>query len=61
MSEPERESREIDGSPTTWEGARREQVRRWAEASLEEIILSLEELEAACDALAPDGSRPLRD
>lgn len=54
MSEPEHDSRKIDWSLTTWEGSRREQMRRWAEASLEEIILSLEELEAACAAFAPE-------
>ena len=59
MSEAERESVPIDWSLTTWEGSRREQMRRWADASLEEIILSLEALQAAADALAPEGSRPL--
>lgn len=35
----------IDWSLTTWEGARREQLRRWAELPLERIILALEEME----------------
>jgi hypothetical protein len=35
----------IDWSLTTWEGARREQLRRWAQLPLERIILALEEME----------------
>jgi hypothetical protein len=35
----------FDWSLTTWEGARREQLRRWAELPLERIILALEEME----------------
>jgi len=34
----------IDWSLTTWEGARREQMRRWAALPLERIILALEEM-----------------
>lgn len=34
----------IDWSLTTWEGARREQLRRWAALPLERIILALEEM-----------------
>jgi len=35
----------IDWRLTTWEGARREQLRRWAALPLEQIILALEEME----------------
>ena len=35
---------DIDWSLTTWEGARREQLRRWAALPLERIILALEEM-----------------
>ncbi len=35
----------IDRRLTTFEGARREQLRRWAELPLEQIILALEEME----------------
>ena len=34
----------IDWSLTTWEGSRREQLRRWAQLSLEEILLAQEEM-----------------
>ena len=36
---------EIDWSLTTWEGARREQLRRWAALPLERVIAALEEME----------------
>jgi hypothetical protein len=37
---------EIDWSLTTWEGARREQLRRWAALPLENVIAALEEMDA---------------
>ena len=36
--------RSVDWEKTTWEGARREQLRRWAELPLDRIIASLEEM-----------------
>jgi hypothetical protein len=36
---------QIDWSLTTWEGARREQLRRWSALPLEQIISALEEME----------------
>jgi hypothetical protein len=52
----------IDWELTTWEGARREQLRRWADMPLREIILALEEMQALADKLSaakidPDVSR----
>ena len=35
----------IDWTLTTWEGARREQVRCWAQLPLERIISALEEMQ----------------
>ena len=35
----------IDWSLTTWEGSRREQLRRWAALPLERIILAIEEMQ----------------
>jgi hypothetical protein len=37
---------EVDWSLTTFDGARREQLRRWAELPLAEILAALEEMEA---------------
>lgn len=36
--------RSVDWRLTTWEGARREQLRRWAELPLDRVIESLEEM-----------------
>ena len=43
---------EIDWSLTTWEGARREQMRRWAALPLESIVRALEEMEDLAKQLA---------
>ncbi len=45
----------IDWSLTTWEGSRREQLRRWSELSFDEILEALAEM---CD---PPGPRSNRD
>ena len=41
--------RSVDWSLTTFAGARREQLRRWAEAPLDEVIASLEEMAALAE------------
>ncbi len=46
---------EIDWSLTTWEGARREQMRRWGKMSLAQMILALEEMQAIAEKLSPTG------
>ena len=43
----------IDWSLTTWQGARREQLRRWAELPLERIVLALEEMQDLAEWLSP--------
>ena len=35
---------DFDWSLTTWEGSRREQLRRWSELSLEDIIRAQEDM-----------------
>jgi hypothetical protein len=42
----------IDWSLTTWEGSRREQLRRWAELSLREIIQAQEEMRELSERFA---------
>lgn len=44
MTRPEPGGDRIDWTLTTWEGSRREQLRRWAALSLEEIIRAQEEM-----------------
>jgi hypothetical protein len=47
---------DIDWSITTFEGARREQIRRWAELPLIEVLAALEEMEALAQTLGGDTS-----
>lgn len=47
---PESED-QIDWSLTTWEGATREQLRRWAALSLEEIVRAQEEMHDLAERL----------
>jgi hypothetical protein len=45
MIEAEAAATAIDWSLTTWDGARREQLRRWADLPLEDIVRALEEMQ----------------
>jgi hypothetical protein len=53
--------RSVDWSRTTFAGARREQLRRWAEVPLDRLIASLEEMEEIVDQLGGHGGEPSRD
>lgn len=48
---------EFDWRATTFEGARREQLRRWAQLPLEHILLAIEEMQDIAQQLgaAPTG------
>ena len=46
------DDKRIDWSLTTWEGAEREQLRRWAQLSLEEIVRAQEEMQELAERLA---------
>ncbi len=35
----------VDWSLTTWEGSRREELRRWAQLPLERVVAALEEMQ----------------
>jgi len=52
MPRNESEIDAIDWSLTTWEGSRREQLRRWAELSLREIIQAQEEMRELSERFA---------
>lgn len=49
---------DIDWSLTTWEGARREQMRRWAELPLVDLIRALEEMQALAEGMSPTRAGP---
>jgi hypothetical protein len=55
MTEPQ-EPANIDWSLTTFEGARREQMRRWAELPLARIIEALEEMQDLAQKMSRDDS-----
>ena len=58
MTEPASED-DIEWELTTWQGARREAMRRWAALPLERIVAALEEMEALGRATgALDDGRP---
>ncbi|MFN0040833.1 MAG: hypothetical protein ACKVP2_15075 [Burkholderiales bacterium] len=42
----------FDWSLTSWEGSRREQMHRWAQLTLEQIILAQEEMVELSERLA---------
>lgn len=43
----------VDWQLTTWEGSRREQLRRWAALPFDRVLAALEEMEDLAHALAP--------
>jgi hypothetical protein len=45
----------FDWSVTTWEGSRREQLRRWAALPLDEVIAAIEEMERLAEELSRMG------
>ena len=57
MPNNESTASDIDWSLTTWDGARREQLRRWSQMPLAEMILALEEMQVLSERLSrsPDG------
>ncbi len=58
MSELPDSFRSVDWTLTTWEGARREQLRRWAATPLESVIEALEEMATLADEFRDDEGRP---
>jgi hypothetical protein len=57
MPENKPPASEFDWRVTSFEGARREQLRRWARLPLEQILLAIEEMQDIAQALgtAPAG------
>ena len=55
MTKLPEELERFDWSVTTWEGSRREQMRRWASLPLERVIAAIEEMEDLSSAFqSPD-------
>jgi len=56
MTTDDSQAEDIDWSLTTWEGARREQMRRWGRMPLTEMILALEEMQMLAEKLSRAGA-----
>ncbi len=54
MTKTNQQLDEIDWNLTTWEGAQKEQLKRWSKLSLEEIILAQEEMQKITAKLHKD-------
>jgi len=61
MPENESQTKSFDWSVTTFEGSRREQLRRWARLPLEQVIAALEEMQELSDELAPAAAGTVQD
>ena len=51
----------IDWSLTTWEGSRREQMRRWSKLTMDEILAAQEEMAALADELKTHDITKIRE
>jgi len=58
-NDPRVPDHEVDWSLTTWEGVRKEQMRRWAQLPLERAIMALEEMEEIARAFQGGGDRAI--
>ncbi len=56
-----KDTNHIDWSLTTWEGSRREQLRRWAELPLEAIVAAQEEMEQLAQLFQQTREKPAPD
>lgn len=52
MPKNEKSDTAVDWDLATWDGARREALRRWAQLPLERVIAALEEMQELSDMLA---------
>ena len=50
----------FDWSVTTWEGSRREQMRRWAALPLADALRAVEEMDDLAERLRARGADPRR-
>jgi hypothetical protein len=55
------DSETIDWSLTSWEGSRREQIRRWSELTMDEILAAQEEMAALAGELQGTARAKVRE
>ena len=58
MKKDERSGPDRAWESATWDGARREQLRRWAALPLEEIVAAQEEMAELAEMLATTPAKP---
>ena len=51
----------FDWSLTSWEGSRREQLRRWSQLSMDEIFAAQEEMAALAQELGASSTATIRE
>ena len=56
-----KKSEDANWDVTTWQGSRREQIRRWSKLTMDEILAAQEEMAALVDELNPDTSARVRE
>ena len=56
-----KKSEDADWDLTTWQGSRREQIRRWSKLTMDEILAAQEELAALVDELKSDNGPQTTD
>mgnify|MGYP003402458117 FL=1 len=59
MQNNEPNASEFDWRVTSFEGARREQLRRWAELPLEDVIRAIEEMQDIAQQLGSESTRKI--
>lgn len=57
MHNREPQGSQFDWRQTSFEGARREQLRRWAQLPLEDVIRAIEEMQDIAEQLGSASSR----
>jgi hypothetical protein len=57
MSTDDLQTDRIDWTLTTWEGARREQMRRWGRMPLADMIRALEEMQVLAEKLVKSSAQ----
>ena len=59
MPNNEPQGSEFDWQVTSFEGARREQLRRWAELPLEDVIRAIEEMQDIAQQLGSESTKKI--
>ena len=56
-----KKNEDVNWDLTTWEGSRREQIRRWSKLTMDEILAAQEEMAALAEELNPGSATKVRE